>query len=173
MPDDQMDWPWPVKPDDLYHILIDTRNLEVNLFWQRSNYFLVLNSAIVLAFFNLKDQLIYVRIFAVLGFLASLLWFAACLASKYWQTLWQQRLAVFEKEHLPGLEFFSASSEWRKELVANGLKDEGLGPIENFIYCGLAKRGRSVSFSMLLLAVVFILAWLALFVTSFLTPRTI
>jgi len=38
------DWPWRVDPDELYHILIDTRNLEVNLFWQRTNYFLVLSS---------------------------------------------------------------------------------------------------------------------------------
>lgn len=162
----QKHWPWPVKVDDLYHILIDMRNLEVNLFWQRSNYFLVLNSAIVLAFFNVREA-IYVRMFAMIGFFSSLLWFWVCLASKYWQTFWAERLALFEKEQLPGLGFFSADPERRNALVEDGLRFEGLGPISGSIY-GLAKRARSVSFGMLLLAVVFIFGWLALLLNSFL-----
>ena len=97
MSNDQTYWPWLVKPEDLYHILIDARNLEVNLFWQRSNYFLVLNSGIVLAFFNVKEP-IYVRTFAALGLVASLLWFWACLASKYWQTFWALINALFGEE---------------------------------------------------------------------------
>jgi len=99
MSNDQTQWPWPIKPEDLYHILIDTRNLEVNLFWQRTNYFLALNSGIVLAFFNVKDA-IYVRTFAIIGLLSSLLWFWACLASKYWQTFWAQCLKKFEEDKL-------------------------------------------------------------------------
>jgi hypothetical protein len=79
----QSQWSGAIVPEDLYRILIDTRNLEVNLFWQRANYFLVLNSGIVLAIFNVTKA-IPVRVFAVIGILASLLWFWACLASKYW-----------------------------------------------------------------------------------------
>ena len=107
MSNHQKDGPWDIKLEDLYRILIDIRNLEVNLFWQRSNYFLVLNSGIVLAFFNVKEP-VYVRTFAAIGLLASVLWFWACLASKYWQTFWAERLAIFEKNQLPGLQFFSA-----------------------------------------------------------------
>jgi hypothetical protein len=166
MSNDQEDWPWHVKPEDLYRILIDTRNLEVNLFWQRSNYFLVLNSGIVLAFFNVKEP-IYVRTFAAIGLLSSLLWFWACLASKYWQTFWAERLAVFEEKQLAGLDFFSADPERRDTLVESGLKFEGLGPISSTVY-SLAKRCRSVSLSMLLLALVFAFGWLILFVNSFL-----
>ena len=167
MAESQKHWPWSVKADDLYHILIDTRNLEVNLFWQRSNYFLVLNSAIVLAVFNVKEP-IYVRIFATIGFLSSLLWLWVCLASKYWQTFWAQRLALFEKDQLPGLEFFSADRDRRNALVEEGLRFEGVGPVSGSIY-GLAKRARSVSFGMLLLAVVFILGWFALLLNSLLS----
>src|SRR5207248_3234570 len=36
---------------DAYKIALETRNLEINLFWQRSNYFLVLNTAIAVGFF--------------------------------------------------------------------------------------------------------------------------
>jgi hypothetical protein len=85
----------------LYRILIDTRNLEVNLFWQRANYFLVLNSGIVLAIYNFTKP-IQIRGFATMGILASLLWFWACLASKYWQTFWAERLADFERKQLGG-----------------------------------------------------------------------
>jgi hypothetical protein len=31
---------------EAYRTALATRNLEINLFWQRSNYFLVLNTAI-------------------------------------------------------------------------------------------------------------------------------
>lgn len=97
---------WGIGPESLYRILIDTRNLEVNLFWQRANYFLVLNSGIVLAIFNVSKP-IHVRVFAAMGILTSLLWFWACLASKYWQTFWAERLADFERKQLVGLDFFS------------------------------------------------------------------
>ena len=167
MPDDQNDWPWRVKPEDLYHILIDTRNLEVSLFWQRSNYFLVLNSGIVFAFFSIKDR-IYAILFAFMGLLASALWFWVCLGSKYWQTLWEQRLSDFEKDHLPGLDLFSADSDRRDRDVENALKDPKLGPVQRFTY-GLARRKPSVSYSMIKLSLLFILAWLAFIVTFFLS----
>ncbi|HEY4679149.1 MAG TPA: hypothetical protein VIJ01_18425 [Candidatus Angelobacter sp.] len=41
---------------DAYKVLIDTRNLEINLFWQRSNYFLVLNTGLAIGFFNIKED---------------------------------------------------------------------------------------------------------------------
>jgi hypothetical protein len=44
----------PSEPKDRYKVLLDTRNLEINLFWQRSNYFLGLNTGIAIGFFNLK-----------------------------------------------------------------------------------------------------------------------
>ena len=42
-----------IEDKDLYRVALDTRNLESTLFWQRCNYFLVLNSALALGFFNL------------------------------------------------------------------------------------------------------------------------
>ena len=43
---------YPIEIKDLYRTLLDTRNLEINLFWQRCNYFLVLNTGVALGFFN-------------------------------------------------------------------------------------------------------------------------
>ena len=114
----QSQWSGAIVPEDLYRILIDTRNLEVNLFWQRANYFLVLNSGIVLAIFNVTKA-IPVRVFAVIGILASLLWFWACLASKYWQTFWAERLAEFERKNFAGLDFFSANRKTREFWCRN------------------------------------------------------
>ena len=39
---------------DFYKISIEIRNLEIGLFWQRSNYFLVLNTAVAVVSFQLK-----------------------------------------------------------------------------------------------------------------------
>jgi hypothetical protein len=154
--------------ESLYRILIDTRNLEVNLFWQRANYFLVLNCGIVLAIYNFTKP-IQIRVFATMGILTSLLWFWACLASKYWQTFWTERLADFERNELGGLNFFSASPKSRAGFVENGLEAEGLTKIETSVYV-LAKQCRSVSITMLLLSLVFALGWLALLLYSLLTP---
>ncbi|ENN6985946.1 hypothetical protein ACAB91_004506 [Vibrio parahaemolyticus] len=43
--------------DDLeaYKIALETRNMEIKLFWQRSNYFLALNAALALGFFRLTE----------------------------------------------------------------------------------------------------------------------
>jgi hypothetical protein len=84
---------------DLYQILINTRNLEVSLFWQRSNYFLRLNTGIGFGFFNLREPR-YIWTFAILGLFSSILWFWGCLGSKYWQTRWEQRLMDFENERV-------------------------------------------------------------------------
>ncbi len=41
---------------DLYKIALETRNFEISLFWQRSNYFLVLNTAIAIEFFAKANE---------------------------------------------------------------------------------------------------------------------
>jgi hypothetical protein len=43
-----------VEDNDVYKLVSDTRNFEISLFWQRSNYFLALNSALAVGFFNIK-----------------------------------------------------------------------------------------------------------------------
>ncbi len=61
--------------------------MEIGLFWQRSNYFLVLNTAIATGFFVLVDKSAPLAVLlGPLGCWVSVLWFAVNLGSKYWQT---------------------------------------------------------------------------------------
>jgi hypothetical protein len=39
----------------VYRVAKEARNMEIGLFWQRSNYFLVLSTAIAAGFFSLRD----------------------------------------------------------------------------------------------------------------------
>jgi len=154
----------PIEVKDLYKTLLDTRNLEINLFWQRSNYFLVLNTGIAFGFFNLKEGKFAV-IFAVMGLLASVLWFWVCLGGKFWQTWWEQRLLEFEREHLPGLDFFGASPERIRADVEKGLAFHNLRWTQRFIY-RLALNKPSVSYSMIRLSALFVIGWVAFIAVS-------
>lgn len=149
----------PIEVKDLYKTLLDTRNLEINLFWQRSNYFLVLNTGIAFGFFNLKDGKFAV-IFAVMGLLASLLWFWVCLGGKFWQTRWEQRLLEFEREHMPGLDFFGASPERIRADVEKGLAFNELRWTQRLVY-KLVLNKPSVSYSMIRLSALFVTGWVA------------
>lgn len=147
---------------DLYGVLRETRDFEIKLFWERSNYFLLLNTGIAFGFANL-DTARYAIAFASMGLITSLLWFWVCLGSKYWQTRWEQRLMDFESHHLPGLAFFSASRDRIHADVARGLGFHPPGIFKRFVYW-LALRGRpSVSFAMTVLAALFVVAWAVFF----------
>jgi hypothetical protein len=151
----------PLK--DLHATLVATRNLEIGLFWQRANYFLVLNSGLAIGYFNLKDTR-YAPLFAVVGVVASVLWFRVCMGGKYWQTRWEQRLMDFEAHNFKQLAFFSADKERLRNDVSRGLAfQEEKGP-KAFLYKRIAGHKPSVSFSMFLLAGLFAAVWAVLLV---------
>lgn len=160
--------PWAIELKDLYQTLINTRNFEINLFWQRSNYFLVLNTGLVVAFFNISNNR-YKGVFALVGLLVSTLWFWVCLGSKFWQTRWETRLTDFENEYLRGLDFFSANRERIDSDVKRGFEGQTLGLVQRSVY-NLAHRKPSVSYSMIRLSALFILAWL-IFIIIFLASK--
>jgi len=114
-----------IEDKDIYKIALDTRNFEISLFWQRSNYFLVLNSALALGFFNLKEQK-YSLFMAIFGIIVSWLWFCVNLGSKFWQTRWEQRLSVIENRIDPELKFFSADWDTIYGDVAQSLAGNSL-----------------------------------------------
>jgi len=147
---------------DLYRLLVETRNFEVNLFWQRCNYFLVLNTAIAVAYFG-RGGTDHARLFriglAALGCAASLLWVAVSLGGKFWQARWEQQLLEFEREHMPDLDFFAASPDRVKVYAKRGLLDfHKLGRLHKCVY-RYSLRKFSVSFSMILLAMLFTIVW--------------
>ena len=161
-----------IEIKDLYKLLVDTRNLEINLFWQRSNYFLALNSGIAFAFFNLNDSKVpYALVFAVFGLFTSLLWFWVCLGGKFWQARWEHRLQVFEKTHFPHLEFFAATPVKIKRDAVQGLAFFRLSGLQRVFY-RMALRKPSVSYSMIRLSALFVLAWAAFITIRILLKHT-
>jgi hypothetical protein len=147
---------------DIYKTAFDTRNLEISLFWQRSNYFLVLNSALALGFFNLQKQE-YAFLLALFGLLVSFLWYRVNLGSKYWQSRWEERLAVIEKQVAPELHFFAA--DWKiiqedvKASLANSQSKKGW--FQKWLDKQILSKP-SVSYNMTLLSLLFLLGWVLL-----------
>jgi hypothetical protein len=82
---------------ELYRTAVQTRNMEIELFWKRSNYFLVLNTAIAVGFFAELENGYYAAVLAFLCAIVSGLWFLVNLGSKYWQSRWEHRSAVTER----------------------------------------------------------------------------
>jgi len=152
---------------DIYKTALDTRNFEISLFWQRSNYFLVLNTALGVGYFNVKwpDSLLL----ALFGSLASLLWFRVNLGSKFWQSRWEQRLAIVERTFEPDIKFFAANKETTIADVKNNLEDSKHADEFRLWLDKLTLEKTSVIFSMTLLSLIFMLGWLVfalLFINS-------
>jgi len=153
-----------MEKEELYKIAIDTRKLEVNLFWQRSNYFLALNTAIAIAFFTQKAE-IYAPIIAMLGIIVSLLWFNVSTGAKFWQSRWEYRLMKLEKELGEDINLFSADWDVIYSDVQESIKYGKHSGIAKIIDKAILKKP-SVSLMMIVLSIVFILTWSALFVAQ-------
>jgi hypothetical protein len=144
-----------------YKTALDTRNFEISLFWQRSNYFLALNSALALGYFNLKEQT-NALILALFGFIVSLLWFRVNLGSKFWQTRWEYRLSKLEKEIAPKLDFFGAAAHLIKSDVEIALKKGKSNQPQHRLLTYLILKKPSVSRQMIWLSFLFMIGWIAL-----------
>ncbi|MDT7807993.1 MAG: hypothetical protein QOJ70_1806 [Acidobacteriota bacterium] len=148
-----------------YKTALDTRNFEISLFWQRSNYFLVLNSALALGFFNLQKRE-YQFFLATFGLIVSWLWFRVNLGSKFWQSRWEYRLREIENKIAPRLHFFATDLATVKEDVENDFKsNKHKGYIRRRLD-KLTLRKPSVSGQMIWLSILFLLGWALLFVSS-------
>ena len=151
---------------EAYKTVLDTRNFEINLFWQRSNYFLVLTTALAVGFFNVSNKG-YSLLLAVLGLIISGLWYGVNLGGKFWQSRWEHRLKLVEKEIAPDLDFFAADRQTLLWDVQENLKAGNYKGVQKLLYGRIFKKP-SVSYRMILLSVVFVLAWIVLLVIQIL-----
>lgn len=144
---------------EAYKIALETRNLEIGLFWQRSNYFLVLNAALAIGFFRLADNK-YSLLLACLGAFVSFLWYRVNLGSKFWQARWEYRLNQKEKEIANDLQFFSADSQLiQADVEASFSHGAGKkGKFQKWLEQQALKKP-SVSYNMTLLSLVFVSTW--------------
>jgi hypothetical protein len=83
----------PSPQADEFRVALDNRAFEIQLFWQRSNYFLVLMSALGIGTFSVKSILIspIISMFAVI---CSYFWFQTNLGSKFWQEFWEAEVQL-------------------------------------------------------------------------------
>jgi hypothetical protein len=146
---------------NIYKVALDTRNFEITLFWQRSNYFLSLNTVLAIGFFNLHDNKKYSLTLAVLGTVVSILWYLANLGSKFWQSRWENRLRIVEEQVAPELKFFAADWATIRNDVQESLKNGSHRGLQKLLYNQVSKKP-SVSYLMILLSLVFVAAWVLL-----------
>jgi len=150
-----------IEDTDIYKSVLDTRNFEVTLFWQRSNYFLALNSGLVVGAFLSKAP--YSFVLALLGLISSILWYLVNLGSKFWQSRWEQRLNAVEKKIAPNLNLFGAD-----EATVYADVEESLQFFtHNWIHRLFDRQvlwKPSVSLCMTLLSAAFIFSWIAVLV---------
>ncbi len=146
-----------MEDKEIYRIALDTRNFEINLFWQRSNYFLALNTALAVGVFGISQKW-YALGLAVLGFIVCVLWCRVNLGSKYWQSRWEERLRIVEQNVAPQLDFFAANPATVKSDVVNSLATGEHSGLQNIMDKWVLKKP-SVSFEMTRLSVVFVVAW--------------
>jgi flagellar motor protein MotB len=146
---------------EAYRVAKEARNLEITLFWQRSNYFLVLSTAVAVGFFSLREPR-YALPLALFGLAVALLWVAVNLGSKFWQNRWENRLRVTEEQLRPGMDLFSASWHTVQEDVRQSFEFRRRGAIHR-IYTRLVLLKPSVSFMMTLLSLTFVGFWIMMF----------
>jgi hypothetical protein len=91
------------------------------MFWQRSNYFLVLITAIGVAVFTVKDTLL-ATILSGFGSLSSFYWYKTNLGSKFWQESWEvEVMQLAAREQIASFERSSADiqAQVRKSFVSS------------------------------------------------------
>lgn len=151
---------------DIYNHALDTRNMEIELFWKRCNYFLVLNSGLALAYFNVTQEVLQIPA-AILGVVVSSLWLQVALGSKFWQERWEDCLRSVEFELIANEQFgskhllFSLESDKVSRLVKDSL---GRGEHSGLygLLDGLIEVKPSVTAAMMYLVLTFLASWLLL-----------
>ena len=146
-----------IEDSDIFKAALETRNFEISMFWQRSNYFLVLNTALGVGFF--KTSGLYSLGLAIFAFIVSLVWFRVCLGSKFWQSRWEQRLAKVEKKVAPELQFFSADWSMVYADVQSSIAGSGhKGWFRTWLDKQTMKK-HSVSYNMTVPSILFMAGW--------------
>ena len=143
--------------EEFYKVAVNIRNLEINLFWQRSNYFLALNTAIAIGFFSQKAEA-FAPILAALGLIVSLLWFKVSTGGKFWQSRWEHRLRLLEKELGDDINLFSADWDVIYSDVEESIANSEHGRIARLIDKAVLQKP-SVSLMMIILSAIFVLMW--------------
>lgn len=147
------------KPSEL-KIALDNRIFEIQMFWQRSNYFLVLMTALGVGVFTIKEQGVATLI-ALFAAVSSYYWYRTNLGSKFWQESWEVEVVNLAK--IENVEAFTRSTRDIIAQVSTSLQGGGSpgtkrGVLQQYIDKQIIRKP-SVSYYMTLLSLSSILLW--------------
>ncbi|MDY7026588.1 MAG: hypothetical protein SVC26_09675 [Pseudomonadota bacterium] len=143
--------------EEVFKLAVSTRQFEIQMFWQRSNYFMILNTAIAVGFFSLKNES-YAPVLAALGAAVSMLWYFVSLGGKYWQSRWEEAASRLESECAPEAKLFAATKdEVHQEVEASLVKGRHRG-FQKWLDGQILKKP-SVSYQMTFLSFFFVIFW--------------
>ena len=117
------------KALERFKIILQTRDFEIEMFWKRCNYFLVLNTALAVGIFASFDKgdvflsWACLVVICFVGIFVCTAWVKVGLGSKYWQSHWEQ-VVIQEQKFIGFCEGTSRnyfSIEDTKERVAANL----------------------------------------------------
>lgn len=132
-------------------IALENRAFEIQLFWQRSNYFLVLMTALGVATFSVKD-LYFSPLVAAFTTIASYFWFRTNLGSKFWQESWEVEVVSLAKEQkIRSFERPIAEVIQQVNDSLVGSQGDGRSFIRKWIDAKIVKK-YSVTYNMILLS---------------------
>ena len=120
-----------LKRLEVWKMAAKTRELEIGWFWMRSNYLLVLNTAIVGGLLLLDEDRhdMAVSISAV-GMGVSWVWLQVNLGGKFWQARWEQRARIAELQYAPSARLFAA--DWRTIIGDTWQNVRDIRPVEGW-----------------------------------------
>ncbi|MBI4006526.1 MAG: hypothetical protein HY356_07635 [Gammaproteobacteria bacterium] len=94
--------PFEGKEQDALKDAIETRKLEVDLYWRRASYFWTLSTVAFTGFFALQNSdkapKASLVIISCIGFLFSLAWLLASRGAKHWQANWEAQVEMLEDQ---------------------------------------------------------------------------
>lgn len=141
------------------------REFEIQLFWQRSNYFLVLITALGVGFFSIEPQAYKVAL-SFFGTLASYLWYNTNLGSRFWQVFWEHEVELLSTE--AGIRSFQkVTPEIKKELRTAASHSDKKLFWRKWIDDAVIEQKPSVTMNMIYLSIWATILWWVLFLTNF------
>jgi hypothetical protein len=147
------------KAETELQVALDNRAFEIQLFWQRSNYFLVLMTALGVATFSVED-IFFSPLVSTFATAASYFWFRTNLGSKFWQESWEVEVVSLAKEQ--GIRSFERPTAEVIDQVKTSLIGDGLADSRPFLRKWVdtrIARKYSVTYNMILLSMLATLVW--------------
>lgn len=148
----------PVSPSEL-QIALDNRAFEIQLFWQRSNYFLVLMTALGIGAFTIANTF-FAMVISIFATISSIFWYRTNLGSKFWQESWEVEVVALAKIY--NIDSFKRPTDEIVEQVRaslqNGWSPGGKGRFRKYIDRRTLQKF-SVSYYMILLSITSAVVW--------------